>query len=69
MGGGPRPLDGTFALSRNYEYFQARWGTNGLLFRRLSKPEDVTNFNAAGELVSWSGHQHVVVEPRGLATT
>ncbi len=69
MGGGMLPLDGSFALSTSYEYFQARWQTNGLLFRQITSPSDVTNFTVAGKLVSWSGHQHALFEPGPLLTT
>lgn len=69
MRGGIKPLDGTFALSRNWEYFHARWQTNAILFRRLSGPDDVTNFTVASQLVSWSGHQHALVGPPALLTT
>ncbi|HEV2391608.1 MAG TPA: hypothetical protein VG146_04505 [Verrucomicrobiae bacterium] len=69
MDGGARPLDGTFALSTRFEYFQAKWQTNGLLFRRITSPGDVTNFNVAGELVSWSGHRHALVESGARLTT
>lgn len=69
MDGGARPLDGTFALSTRFEYFQARWQTNGLLFRRLGGLGDVTNLSVAAELVSISGHEHALVEPPGRLTT
>jgi len=69
MEGGQRPLDGTFALSTRFDYFQARWQTNGMLFRRLNRPEDATNYNFAGTLVSVSDHQHALVEPGGHLTT
>ena len=69
MGGGIRPLDGSFALSTRFEYFQARWQNNGLLFRRLGSPADVTNLSVAGQLVSWSGHQKALFEPIPLVTT
>ena len=69
MGGGMRPLDGSFAFSTSWEYFQAKWQTNGLFFRRLNGPSDVTNFAVAGELVSWSGHEHALVEPTRQITT
>ncbi|HEV2391546.1 MAG TPA: hypothetical protein VG146_04195 [Verrucomicrobiae bacterium] len=69
MDGGARPLDGTFALSTRFEYFQAKWQTNGLLFRRINTLDDETNFAVAGQLVSWSGHKHALVEPRGELTT
>lgn len=69
MDGGQRPLDGTFALSTRFDYFQAKWQTNGMLFRRLNRPEDVTNFTFAGTLVSVSDHQHALVEAGGRMTT
>src|SRR5512140_3380177 len=69
MEGGQRPLDGTFALSTRFDYFQARWQTNGMLFRRLNRPEDATNFTFAGTLVSVSDHQHALVEAGGRMTT
>jgi len=69
MGGGARPLDGTFALSTSFEYFQAKWQTNGMLFRRIGSPLDVTNLTVAGQLVSWSGHQHALFEPTPILTT
>jgi hypothetical protein len=69
MGGGMRPLDGSFAQSTSFEYFQAHWQTNGFLFRRLSSPADVTNLAVAGQLVSWSGHQEALFESIPLLTT
>ncbi|HLH54025.1 MAG TPA: hypothetical protein VKY92_10475 [Verrucomicrobiae bacterium] len=69
MGGGARPLDGSFAHSTSFEYFQARWQTNGLLFRKLTAPSDVTNLAVAGELVSWSGHEHALLERGERFTT
>jgi hypothetical protein len=69
MSGGARPLDGSFARSTSFEYFQAKWQTNGLLFRRLSAPSDVTNLAVAGELVSWSGHEHALLERGDRFTT
>lgn len=68
MDGGARPRDGSFARSTRFEYFQAGWQTNGLLFRRLSGPSEMTNLDVPGELVSWSGHRHAVVEPNRQLT-
>ena len=67
--GGARPLDGTFSLSTSFEYFQARWQTNGFLFRKISSPLDATNFTVAGHLVSRSGHESTLFEPIPLLTT
>lgn len=69
MGGGMRPLDGSFARSTSFEYFQAKWQTNGFLFRQLSSPTDTTNFTVAGHLISWSGHKHALWEPDWFFTT
>lgn len=69
MEGGQRPLDGTFALSTRFDYFQAKWQPDGMLFRRLNRPEDATNFSFAGTLVSVSDHQHALVELGGRMTT
>ncbi len=69
MGGGMRPLDGSFAFSTSWEYFQAKWQTNGFLFRRIASPSEATNFSVAGQLVSWSGHRHALVEPTRFLTT
>jgi hypothetical protein len=69
MDGGQRPLDATFALSTRFDYFQAKWQTNGMLFRRLNQPEDATNFTFTGNLVSVSAHQHALVEPGGRLST
>ncbi len=69
MNGGARPLDGTFALSTRFDYFQARWQPDGMLFRGLNRPEDATNFTFTGNLVSVSAHQHALVEPGGRLTT
>jgi hypothetical protein len=69
MNGGALPLDGSFARSTRFDYFQAKWQTNGILFRELTTPSDVTNDTVAGELVAWSGHHHALVEPNGNLTT
>jgi hypothetical protein len=63
MEGGARPLDGTFALSTKFDYFQAKYQPDGMLFRRLGQPEDATNFTTPNLLVSVSAHQHALVEP------
>ena len=69
MDGGARPLDGSFAFSTRFEYFQAKWQTNGYLFRQLGSPLDATNFTVFGELASWSGHRHALVESGVHLTT
>ncbi len=69
MNGGALPLDGSFARSTRFDYFQATWQTNGILFRELTSPFAVTNDAVAGELVGWSGHRHALVEPNGNFTT
>lgn len=68
MEDGARPLDGSFAFSTRYDYFQAEWQPDGILFRRLSGLDDATNFNVAGQLISWSSHQHTLIEPSGKLT-
>src|SRR5581483_12054583 len=55
MNGGARPTDGTFARSTKFEYYQAKWQTNGFLVRQLASANDQTNLNVAGLLVAWSG--------------
>jgi hypothetical protein len=69
MESGARPLDGTFALSTRFDYYHGKWQPDGMLFRRLNRPEDATNFTFAGNLVSVSAHQHALVEPGGRLTT
>ena len=69
MQGGARPLDGTFALSTKFDYFQAKWQPDGMLFRPLGRPEDATNFATSSLLVSVSAHQHALVEPGRRLTT
>jgi hypothetical protein len=69
MEGGARPLDGSFARSTKWEYYHARWQTNGFLLRRISTPDDVTNSTVADQLVSWSGHQHALFEPYAQLAT
>jgi hypothetical protein len=69
MGDGTWPLDGSFVQSTRFEYFQAKWQTNGLLFRRLGSPDDATNSNVASQLVAWSGHRHTLLEPKQLLTS
>jgi hypothetical protein len=58
MGGGARPLDGSFALSTSFEYFQARWQPGALLFRKFANPAEVTNVSVATQLVWHFDHQH-----------
>ena len=69
MNGGMLPLDGTFAYSTRFDYFQAKWQANGMLFRRLTAPTDATNFNVPAEFVSVSDHSYSVVEPTHVLTT
>ncbi len=58
-----------FALSKNYEYFQAAWQPDGVFFRRLNDPSDATNWNVAGQLVSAFNHNHALVETKPQLTT
>ncbi len=69
MSGGMLPLDGSFAYSTRWEYFQVKWQSNGMLFRRLGAPTDATNFNVPAEFVSVSDHKYAVVEPTRVLTT
>lgn len=70
MDGGARPFDGSFSRSTRFECFEARWQTNGFLFRWLKNPSDITNSTIGREFVSWSGHRHALVEPnRQYVTT
>lgn len=58
MGGGIRPLDGSFADSTAFEYYQARLQPEAVFFRRFLAAEDATNSAVAGRLVSRFNHQH-----------
>lgn len=69
IGGGVRPLDGSFAQSAHFELYQARWQTNGVLLRPMGSLSDITNFAVTGHLISWSGHQHALWEPNWFFTT
>ena len=68
MDGGARPLDGTFALSTKYDYFQARRQAGDLLFRRLANATAATNYDFGGLLVSCLRHRHGLAEPGGRFT-
>lgn len=68
MEGGARPLDGTFALSTKYDYFEARRQADGLLFRRLATVTASTNYDFAGLLVACAAHRHGLAEPGGRFT-
>jgi hypothetical protein len=68
MSGGARPLDGSFALSTRFDYFQARWQPDALFFRRLGGPQDETNFTAFGQLVALADHVHWLLEGQRVTT-
>ncbi len=69
MNGGMLPLDGSFAFSTAFVCFQAKWQTNGMLYRQIGSATGASNFDFAGRLVSVSDHKHAVAEPSRQSTT
>ena len=68
-GGGIIPLDGSFAQSTAFEYYQSRLQPGSVFFRKYLTASDETNFVVAGQLVSVFDRQSRVFDGNSQLTT
>ncbi|MDA1273434.1 MAG: hypothetical protein O2960_05195 [Verrucomicrobia bacterium] len=64
----PMRMDGSFALSTNFEYFHARWQPDATLLRQIPDPSDIESLKIDRLLVSIFRDEYWLVDRERMAT-